>query len=194
MSVGDGSVPADFFAETPGTPSVNEIVDQEVVVPDLDLELPPLPESVWLRAVANALDPDAPAVSDDIVPDPSTESPVDAGELDVDADHHTAADHGSDDHLLGPDGAGEHHIGTHEGQDDASDGSHHSGTPDAGPHQDGFSDPAHTDDFDPASGFGSGHEFGSTHDFGGDTTFGDSTLDGTPEVNGDSGDGHGWLS
>ena len=105
----------------------------ESVFGDLDeMALPELPDSVWMRLLANALDPDAPPVGLDLIPvDQPTDGPVeddvlldDGGFSDTgdgvigDADDSDDSDDGSDSlphHGALGDLAGQDHEAGHAG-------------------------------------------------------------------------------
>ncbi len=98
-----------------------------------ELALPALPDTVWMRLLANALDPDAPPAGIDLIPvDLPTDGPVDDGSAEL-----GAADLGED-HLAGsgPDGAD-----GGDGHDDDDDGSDL--IPGAAHSHDGGADPQH---------------------------------------------------
>ena len=82
-----------------------------------DLELPDLPDTVWMRLLANALDPDAARVGDDLIP---VDLPANPNATDDDSSADIAFDwsfDGNDD-----DGSGVHgQPGDDDGSDDRGD-------------------------------------------------------------------------
>lgn len=141
--------------------------DEEDSMDSLGLELPPLPDHVWLRLLADAMDPDAPQMPVDLVPDPSTESLDDGSGLDpVDSGDDQPAD------------------GDHDPFDTGDD-------PDDGGLGNGHHDPAGLDQL------GAEHHdepwLAGHHDFA-DPAAGSFDGGDANSENTDPGDDHGWLS
>ncbi len=114
-------------------------MSDEPVLGDVDeLALPELPDSVWMRLLANALDPDATRVDDALIPVdlPPDDTAADADALawadlpGLDDASHSA---GSADHSADSDDSGD--------RPDDTDQTHHIDHPAFGGHQDAAPDP-----------------------------------------------------
>lgn len=190
MMVTDGSFfPAGFFDENLGDLPVDAVAEQEDAMPELDLEFPVLPESVWLRVVANALDPDAAPVADDIVPDPSTESLVDGSDTAFVYDDADQADDGSSGSSVDADdpddgGTGSSHQPDHDGD--------HSADPDGGDQLGEFGGSHDFSSPDLSSAHFSGIELGGSDP--GSPEFNAEFNGGDSDPDADTAPDHGWLS